>query len=47
MTTLVKPQFSCPDCGNDEMDELVWDAGDYVHCSYCGFVYDPLDEEEE
>ena len=36
----------CPNCGNNWMDDLVWDDEDRLHCTVCGTVYDP-DEKVE
>jgi len=41
-TETVPPDAVCPDCGENRMDELVWNAEENVVCQTCGRVYDPL-----
>lgn len=37
----VAPIDACPNCGEDDMDELVWNEADQVKCQCCGAVYTP------
>lgn len=37
----VAAQFACPECGERQIDRLVWETGDLVRCSACGITYDP------
>jgi len=43
---LCEPRDACPDCGNRNKDELVWDDDDRLTCALCGCEYDPLEKEE-
>lgn len=38
----VDPAFRCPRCGEDDVDQLVWDENEMVSCANCGNIYDPL-----
>lgn len=40
----VPKNFSCPQCGNRDMDTLLMDDQDMAHCQKCGTVYDPLEK---
>ncbi|HZT79163.1 MAG TPA: hypothetical protein VFA26_02995 [Gemmataceae bacterium] len=31
----------CPQCGEDDIDQLVWIDDDRVRCDHCGTVYKP------
>jgi len=37
----------CPDCGEDLVDELVWNEWDEVCCQTCGALYDPNEYPED
>ena len=41
----MKASVSCPECGNDDVDTLVWDdpddVDDFVTCWLCGTRYKP------
>jgi len=40
--SMVDDAFACPDCGEREMDHLVWnDEWDLVECQTCGARFDP------
>lgn len=36
---LVDPQYACPQCGERDADELVWQDDDTVWCAACGHRY--------
>lgn len=36
---LCEPRDGCPDCGNRNKDELVWDDDDRLTCAVCGCEY--------
>lgn len=38
---LVPPGSACPDCGERNMDQLIWIGDDRVACQSCRTVYDP------
>jgi transcription elongation factor Elf1 len=38
MDTVIS-EFECPKCGNNEMDELIIDDNDTVHCTQCETKY--------
>jgi len=41
-TERVRPEDACPNCGERDMDLLVWDAdGERVECQRCHTVYRP------
>lgn len=44
-TNLVPIADACPDCGERDMDSLVWIDDDTARCAKCGTRYDPLDEQ--
>jgi hypothetical protein len=31
----------CPLCGENDVDRLLWDEDEQLHCTNCGTVYDP------
>jgi hypothetical protein len=35
------PGPACPQCGEDDLDHLVWIDDDQVRCDKCGTVYTP------
>jgi rubredoxin len=37
----VRPEWSCPRCGEDDIDLLVWIDDDRVCCDHCGTTYNP------
>jgi len=41
MSVPVADGCECPGCGEANMDNLIWDDQDWVHCQSCGMVYDP------
>jgi len=43
---LCEPRDACPDCGNRNKDELVWDDDDRLTCTLCGREYDPMEKED-
>ena len=38
---LVAPEYACPNCGERDMDELVWIDDERVQCQRCKKVYSP------
>lgn len=32
---------ACPDCGEADIDRLVWSEDEHVTCANCGFTWDP------
>lgn len=42
----VAPCFACPNCGEDDVDSLVWIDDEQVRCARCGTVYHPNSEGE-
>ena len=42
LAPLLNPGPRCPDCGEDDLDRLVWDEdGEDVECQRCGFCWAP------
>ena len=39
--SLISEANACPSCGEREVDRLVWEADEDVHCTTCGVIYDP------
>lgn len=37
----VRPGNECPECGEDDIDSLVWIDDERVRCESCGHVYEP------
>ena len=41
-----RASMPCPNCGNDDINTLVWDdpdmGGDFVTCLVCGTRHNPL-----
>jgi rubredoxin len=37
----------CPQCGEDDIDHLVWLDDEKVRCTSCGTVYDPNQPDAE
>ncbi|HRQ75574.1 MAG TPA: hypothetical protein PK098_06605 [Phycisphaerales bacterium] len=41
-TDLVPREDACPNCGERDVDQLVWIDDEIVRCSNCGTRYQPL-----
>jgi hypothetical protein len=37
----IAPQCACPNCGEDDADQLVWTDDEQVECRRCSTVYQP------
>jgi len=38
---LVEERHACPDCGERDVDKLVWVDDIWVECLTCGRLYEP------
>ncbi|MCB9852841.1 MAG: hypothetical protein H6819_07075 [Phycisphaerales bacterium] len=41
---LVRPEDACPNCGERDVDRLIWVDDDCVRCATCGTDYNPLEQ---
>jgi ribosomal protein S27AE len=39
---LVSPESACPNCGERQIDMLVWIDDERVRCAKCNLMYAPL-----
>ena len=42
----VDKENACPQCGEDDIDRLIWVDTNTVECQECGYYYEPADRKQ-